>query len=131
MITASEIYWILKLSDLRIVFFAFSVFFMGIALMSAIGWNVNEGICDDAAVAVACRKRFFYSMCLAFLLTIPAVFLPSTKQMAMIKVIPMIANNEAVKTMSTDAKEVYTLGIKAIKEQLIGRGQGRIHQCDR
>ena len=51
--------------------------------------------------------------------------LPTTKQMAMIKVIPMIANSKAIETMSNDAKEIYTLGIKAIKEQLTGKEQNK------
>ena len=36
----------------------------------------------------------------------------------MIKIIPMIANSEIVGEMSTDCKELYRMGIKAMKEQL-------------
>lgn len=36
----------------------------------------------------------------------------------MIKVIPIIANSEVVGEMSADAKEIYKLGINAIKESL-------------
>ena len=123
MITPSEIYWILKLDDIRVMFFVFIGCFGIFAFISMVGWNIYTEFHNDTADS--CKKGFFCSACLALLLAIPATMLPSTKQMAMIKVIPMIANSEAVKTMSNDAKEIYTLGIKAIKEQLTGKEQSK------
>ena len=123
MITASEIYWILKLDDIRVMLFVFIGCFGIFAFISVAGWGIHAEFHNDTADS--CKKGFFYSACLALLLAIPATMLPSTKQMATIKVIPMIANSQAIQTMSNDAKEIYTLGIKAIKEQLTGKEQGK------
>jgi hypothetical protein len=43
--------------------------------------------------------------------------------MAAIKVIPAIANSEIVGELSADAKELYRMGINAIKEQLTGNNK--------
>lgn len=116
MITESSVYWILKLSDIRTMLFVFVVFTGAFAVGSGVGWSVNAGIYEETADA--CKKAFYRSVALAFLLAIPATLLPTTKQMAMIKVIPAIANSEIVGEMSADAKELYRMGINAIKEQL-------------
>jgi hypothetical protein len=47
-------------------------------------------------------------------------FIPSTKQAAIVKAIPAIVNSEAVAEMSKDAKDIYRLGVKSIKEHLGG-----------
>lgn len=116
MITESSIYWILKLSDIRIMLFVFVGFIGAFAVGSGVGWGVNADLYEETADA--CKKAFFRSVALVFLLAIPATLLPTTKQMAMIKVIPAIANSEIVGEMSADAKELYRMGINAIKEQL-------------
>ena len=48
-------------------------------------------------------------------------FIPSTKQMAAIKVLPAIARSEIASEMSADAKELYRMGFSAIKETLTGK----------
>ena len=62
-------------------------------------------------------NRLLYLLLAFFSLT----FIPSTKQMAMIKVIPAIANSEIAGEMSKDAKELYKMGVDAIKEQLTSK----------
>ena len=116
MITESSIYWILKLSDIRTMLFIFMSFAGVFAAIMGIGWSIYVDVYDETADA--CKKAFYRSVALAFLLAIPATLLPTTKQMAMIKVIPAIANSEIVGEMSADAKELYRMGINAIKEQL-------------
>lgn len=126
MITPSEIYWILKLDDIRDLSFFLGmscippvIVFLVLFLASKIG---KDCFCEDYIhVGKICGRLFALTAILTLFLHLSYAFIPSTKQMAMIKVIPMIANSEAVKTMSNDAKEIYTLGIKAIKEQLTGK----------
>lgn len=126
MITASEIYWILKLDDIQ-NFFIFLTAFCGIfALITTILYLVN--LLDsyfDKRVAYAVKPWWILCLLCLFMSVTALCLTPTTKQMAMIKVIPMIANSEAIETMSNDAKEIYTLGIKAIKEQLTGKEQGK------
>lgn len=124
MIAESSVYWILKLDEIRGVFVFGSIAVGVFACLSLFAWGVNSMETsfdkENSAGGKAARKYFFRSAIIAALLSIPASLVPSTKQMAMIKVIPMIANSEVVREMSADAKEIYKLGINAIKEQLTG-----------
>lgn len=120
MITASEIYWILKLDAIQNMFLIFSIFTGMFGLAMAIIWGVNsaDDYYDNEKKAAACRKRFFVTVPVLVVLMLITALLPSTKQMAAIKVIPAIANSEIVGELSADAKELYRMGINAIKEQL-------------
>lgn len=124
MITESSIYWILKLDEIRGLFVVGSTAVGVFACLSLFAWGTHAMETIDrqesSAGGKAARKYFFRSAIIATLLSISASFIPSTKQMAMVKVIPMIANSEIVGEMSADAKEIYKLGINAIKEQLSG-----------
>ena len=117
MITATEMYWILKLDDIR-AFFGLSLIPLAIFLMAT-------GIAWAAEQKLEAKKYFFRTVVIVVLFGFFAAILPSTKQMAMIKVIPMLANSEIVGEMSSDAKELYRMGINAIKEQLTGKEQGK------
>ena len=129
MITASEIYWILKLDAIRDVFFMFSIFTGIFGLAMVISWGINSvSDCDwidkkAKELAAACKKQFFITVPILALLVIATAMIPSTKQMAAIKVIPAIANSEIVGELSADVKELYRMGINAIKEQLTGNNK--------
>lgn len=129
MITASEIYWILKLDAIQNVFLVFSIFIGMFGLAMALFWGINSvndyDWIDKKAkeLAAACKKRFFITVPILALLVIAIAMIPSTKQMAAIKVIPAIANSEIVGELSADAKELYRMGINAIKEQLTGNNK--------
>lgn len=110
MITASEVYWILKLDAIQGLFFTFSFFTGVFGVAMIILWGI--------AGSMPCRKRFFITVPIFVLLVTVTALIPSTKQMAVIKVIPAIANSEIVGELSADAKEIYRMGINAIKEQL-------------
>lgn len=122
MITESTIYWILKLSEIRTLFIIFAIIAGIFTIISGAVWlfNFDSWNDNDLRMAQSGKRTFYCSIIIAFLLAIPAVLFPTTKQMAMIKVIPMIANSEIVGEMSADAKEFYKMGINAIKEQLTG-----------
>ena len=129
MITAGQIYWILKLDAIQNVFIIFSVVTALFCAVMGIGWGM---VAFDAItyyekearkLADVCRKRFFTSVCVLVVLIFLSALTPSTKQMAMIKVIPAIANSEIVGEMSADAKEIYRMGVNAIKETLTGQEQ--------
>ena len=115
MITEWEMYWILKLDGLHgalVVFTVVSAITLGIA---GVVWMVCDTEDKDS-------DRFFRvikcSLITCIVCLIPAVFLPTTKEMAMIKVVPMIANSEIGSQMPADAKVLYRMGIEAIKEKL-------------
>lgn len=117
MITESMIFWILKLDDLRLLFMIVSLSSVLIFAVTAVVWGLqaDEGKIKASLTAKSiCKKALISSVVCGFL----AVILPSTKQMAMIKVIPMVVNSEIVHTMSNDAKQIYELAINALKEKL-------------
>lgn len=134
MITASEIYWILKLDDIQNVLLFFSIFtgvfgIFGTVLTSA--WGIcssNDDYYANEKRVAACRKRFVITTSISALLVIATAMIPSTKQMAAIKVIPAIANSEIVGELSADAKELYRMGINAIKEQLTGNSKEKSNE---
>lgn len=128
MITASEIYWILKLDAIQNVFLTFSFLtgVFGVAML--VSWEINSNLDEHLNTekkAASCRKRFFITVPIFALLVITAAVIPSTKQMAAIKVIPAIANNEIVGELSADVKELYLMGINAVKEQLAVNNKGQ------
>ena len=52
------------------------------------------------------------------LLAVFFVFVPSGKQFAMIKILPMVANSEIAKELPADAKEMYSMAKESLKEML-------------
>lgn len=117
MITESTIYWILKLDELRGVCVVVCIITGLAGVGSFLGWVIHTAE-KDFENANWFRSIFFKMSFLFGFCVIIGTLIPSTKQMAMIKVIPMIANSEIVGEMSTDAKEIYKMGIDAIKKQI-------------
>ena len=115
MISEWEMYWILRLDGLYGTFVV-------LALVSAIIFCIAGGVCMASDIEDEDYARFFRvikcSLISCIVCLIPAVFLPTTKEMAMIKVVPMIANSEIVREMPADAGVLYRMGVEAIKEKL-------------
>jgi uncharacterized BrkB/YihY/UPF0761 family membrane protein len=131
MITESSVYWILKLDDIRDFAFGLGVIttflvvaFLVFFLAAKIG---KDEFCSDyKQVGRVCGWLGATTAILTLFFHLSYTLLPTTKQMAMIKVIPAIANSEIVGEMSADAKEIYRMGIKAIKEALSeNKGQSK------
>lgn len=120
MITESTIYWILKLDDICILLSAICFVAAAFSFVTLIAWGINASE-DNENCAETAKKLCGKSIVVALICATIFTFVPRTKQMAMIKVIPTIANSEIVGEMSADAKELYKMGIKAIKEQLTGK----------
>ena len=129
MITASEIYWILKLDDIQCVLIFLTVVVGVYCLMMLIIYGLTRSIAYDdkkeEKTVKFCAKQFFITVPVFMVLLLIGTLIPTTKQMAAIKVIPAIANSEIVGEMSNDAKELYRMGVNAIKEQLTGKEQSK------
>ena len=129
MITESYMYWILKLDDIRDFAFALGVItsltavaFLSFFLASTIS---KEEFCRDYKhVSRLCGWLCLTTTILTLFLHLSYALLPTTKQMAMIKVIPAIANSEEVEMVSKDAKELYKLGVEAVRTRLINECKG-------
>ena len=115
MITESTVYWILKLDDLKGICI-FICILSGLSMVVSFAiWQCAVSVDDDPKVS---RSICLKMLAVFMLCGIVGSLLPSTKQMAMIKIIPMLANSEVVDNLSKDANALYRLGIEAIKEQL-------------
>lgn len=121
MITESELYWILKLDDIRSLLTGCTIVLSIISIMLTIMTIVQtydvEPLFDDSDW----RRSIFARLAIYITLivfSISLVLVPSTKQMAAIKAIPVIVNSDIAKDVSSDTKELYKLGVSALKEKL-------------
>jgi hypothetical protein len=119
MITESELYWILKLDDIRLLL-GLCTTPLAVASVVLIVMTIAQSETEMYNDSDWRRGRFarlaVYITLIVFSVTL--VLLPSTKQMAAIKGIPAIVNSEAAKNVSSDVKELYKLGIDTLKEKL-------------
>ena len=120
MITESMVYWVLKLDDICKALVIVGMCSAALALCTLIAWGVNAAE-NDVKLARSAKKICSKSTVVALACLTILTFIPKTKQMAMIKVIPAIANSEIAGEMSKDAKELYKMGVDAIKEQLTSK----------
>lgn len=127
MITERSVYWILKLDDIRdlcsfgVGFFSLGSLFLVfivfcIIQLEQMSEKTAERVLKGAAWYAAVTVLAVCPLC-----HLARTFVPSTKQMAAIKVLPAIARSEIASEMSTDAKELYRMGFSAIKETLTGK----------
>lgn len=110
-ITSWELYWILKLDDIRIAFFAISLISLILALFVGVAWFVvATGLFSNKEVVNTLRRAISVLTTSMIISAVVAIFIPTTAQMAAIKVVPMITNTEFVqKELSAEAAELYGL----------------------
>jgi len=70
---------------------------------------------EKAAISTKMKKMGIYGWFITIVLSIILTFLPSTKSMAFIYIIPKVVNNE---TIQTEASEIYDLAKTYLKKQL-------------
>lgn len=116
MISESCVYWVLKLDSI-VSFFKSAGMFAGMLAFVMLVYSMILSF-EYSHFFASAKKYFFVSLAVSIILFIPATLLPTTKEMAMIKIIPAISSSEFTTEMSGDAKEIYQLGISAIKEKL-------------
>ena len=119
-ITASEMYWILMLDGIHILFVIGVV--IPILLIVATLFFVPLALDLEFEASVKFIRKVVWRLgVIAIISALAAAFTPSTKQMAMIKVVPAIVNSDIAKEVSGDAKELYKLGVESIKNKLQGK----------
>lgn len=111
-ITPATMYWITRLDSIGgLMCFTLFACILGIAI-TAIQWVGNESIDEEQEPYKKWFKRETITAVIAALILI---FVPSSKEMAMIYVVPHLAESQVVKQ---DIPEVYDLGVKALKDWL-------------
>lgn len=131
MITQSQVYWLAKLDDIRRFFhggmldgLSFTTCSVGllIALITTAALIIEGETLSDStkATVTKCRniawKVMIASFAVQFACGIISTFLPSTKQMAAIVVIPRIANSETVSELGDLGKNLIVLAKEWVEE---------------
>lgn len=131
MITPSQIYWLAKLDDIRSFFT--DGFLSGIILASVIIGAIASALltivypmsCCDTDKEISDTVKQARNMSYGVLITgvilgivtnFIAAFIPSTKQMAAIVVIPRIANSETVSELGDLGKDLVGLAKEWVEE---------------
>ena len=118
MITESELYWITRLDAFHdIIVLTVIVLVILFITNSIVGGNI---ISENEKLS---RKLFFYGLfffLFALILIFGKAFLPTTKEMAAIKAVPLIANSEIV---SKDAKHYIRRLLEATLEKIEKKGE--------
>ena len=130
LITGSEIYWITRLDEVRDCFGPLGLL---LATFGIIGSVILIGMYiasyDKTSPEVIKKHRYvelilgiFFIFMVIFAIALKPIkaFIPTTKQMAMIKIIPAIANNEDVQE---ECKELYQLAKEGLKELVKEEGE--------
>lgn len=125
MITEEMLYWIFRLDSLRSGFWAITLLGTIFVICATFlrsefaEWN-SKSLEEYHAL---CKKIIFNRNIVAVITVISAlalIFLPSTKEMAAIKIIPVIYNSDFVqKELPKEGKELYDLAKVAVKHTLI------------
>lgn len=122
MITESTIYWVTRLDSFNALVAAvsfISVFcFIASIIASLIVIGERNAILNDDDKLILPLKFLIVSIIILVVCATLLVFVPTTKEYAAMKILPKIANDEALNTLSQDGKELYRLTVDYLKEQV-------------
>lgn len=105
--TTMQMYWLVMLDSINIGSVFVCIIF-GVCIFSMIGFAVDSCTCPTFVKVCAPLFMLFFLVSFA-----TCVFLPSTKQMAAIMIVPKIVNNEKVQTIGN---KVYDLAVEWMDE---------------
>ena len=115
MITSWDIYWITRLDSISFMFATFWILLLLVLGCMIILVPFAMDICFDDDTKKY-RKSLFYISTLFAIVSIGGSFIPSTKEVAAIYLLPKIVNNEKVQKLP----ENFTNLLNAKMEQWIG-----------
>ena len=127
--TESMIYWITRLDGIRGLCFGiqtFAVLFTILGIIAAIVAtsisvaSEEDGSDDDARIAngickIAC-KIWIPAFCIAMVCSLARTFIPTTKEMIAIKVIPQMASTENVEKIKDISKDMLDITADWLKD---------------
>lgn len=118
MITAWEIYWVLRLDDIGFFFGVVAVFCILIGAIGTIAWRVASAFGTDDEEA----KVFANAVSIAPLILVIGVlsgvvntFIPSSKDAAAMIVLPAITSDSAIEAIEPEAREILELAKDALR----------------
>jgi len=111
-VSAWELYWLLKLDDIRHFLISISVILASGGLFGIFIWKMEFNGKGNIKAAIISL------LVVVPMLSITATLLPTTKQMAAIYVLPPIINNEKVQQVPNDLLDILGLSIERAKKEL-------------
>lgn len=118
MITPMQMYWLLKLDDIcaiSLVIFVLTFFGFVLCLVGAIIYKGEEYFeCEYKKFKVGRNILFWFVLFFGSIV----MFLPSTKQMAAIYVVPAIVNNERVQNIGRKTLDISEDLLELTKQYL-------------
>lgn len=116
-ITAGTLYWLTRLDGIQTVCTIILAFSVAAALFSLIAriMLVTEGETDEDVSYRTAKKINNMSFLFIGLSLLAGTFVPTSKEMAMMYVVPHIAESQVIKQ---DMPEIYDMGVKALKDWL-------------
>lgn len=112
-ITPEQLYWISRLDNICGLSIAILFFSILAIIITGVVWAINEPYDDEDKVPY--KKSLRISITATIIGALITTFVPTTKEMAMIYVVPAINESEAIQK---DLPELYDLGIQALKNVL-------------
>lgn len=122
MITESTIYWVTRLDAFNNLVTAVSlisvIFLIASGIASGIVMGERQSVLNDKGKLILPLKFLIGSIISLVVCATLLVFVPTTKEYAAIKILPKIANDEVLNTLSQDGKELYRLTVDYLKDQV-------------
>lgn len=118
--TAWDLYWILMLDNISAAIAALSIVSMvalAIAILAAGFTGIAPTSPAEKAVSKTLCRIIAISAPFVVLLVVAAVLTPTTKQAAVIYVLPRIATDENLDAIQAEAGDLYGLAKQWLKEQ--------------
>lgn len=121
MITPMQMYWLLKLDDIRIL----CAFLVAVAIFATIVSLASLYAANDEGTKKIAGVSFVFGLFGLGLLSSALTFLPSTKQMATIYVVPAIANNEKIQQIGGKTLDISNQLLDLTKEYLADKAKNK------
>lgn len=121
MITPMQMYWLLKLDDIRVLCVLATGIMLFFTFVSLVAYNEEA----DRNVKKVATVGFVLCLFGIGLFGGALTFLPSTKQMATIYVVPAIANNEKIQQLGGKALDISNQLLDLTKEYLQEKAENK------
>lgn len=111
-ITTMQMYWLVKLDDIVFLFAILVLMSIVWTLIHGVRW-INWGIENKHNTPTTAPKMCAWGVAVAILVATVVTFIPTTKQMAAIMIVPRLANSERVQNIGN---KVYDLAVEWMEE---------------
>lgn len=124
MITPMQMYWLLKLDDINEAFSNTVVLSILVLMVSTVIFCASFEA-GDVKIYKLARISVLVSLLSAILFSCAVTFLPTTKQMAAIYVVPAIANNEKIQQIGGKTLDISNQLLDLTKEYLEDKAKNK------